>query len=73
MGKENRQAGIRDRLFDCGGIIICFSAKEGLGYISYMSKPNRFSVDESISYEDLSERRGGLLFIRAAAEEGLEL
>ena len=40
-------------------LLFVFAAKEGLGYISYMSKPNRFSVDESISYEDLSERRGG--------------
>ncbi len=40
-------------------LLFVFAAKEGLGYISYMSKPNRFFVDESISYEDLSERRGG--------------
>ena len=40
-------------------LFFVFAVKAGIGYVDYLSKPGRFSVTESISYEDLSERRGG--------------
>lgn len=40
-------------------LFFVFAVKSGIGYVDYLSKPGKFSVTESISYEDLSERRGG--------------
>ena len=39
-----------------GALSLIWFISEGKDYFEYMTKPNRFSVEENISYEDLTEK-----------------